>query len=300
MPRRLPRDFAAAALAACLVLPAGGCQFRPNPLHLSDDGPELGPAAVTADDDLASAPPDDLGAVPLAGDLQAPAVDLVSPCTRVDEPFARDAASTWTLMGDASIDAAGAGLQLTSLGFNVAGSAFYDVPLPAASFDARFQFRIADGSGADGLAFVVASAASANALTPFGNGILNAGYGLGYLGMDGFAVELDTFMNVGNGDPNANHVSLVRTSDGAHRLNGTPGTLALRSTSPRSAHIRLAGGHLTVDIDGTRAIDADLPADFALPAGAAFFGFTAAASALDDRHAVSDLHLTVGPAALCL
>ena len=128
-------------------------------------------------------------------------------------------------MGNASVDVSVGGLELTSLGHDVAGSAFYDDALPAGAFDATFNFRIADGSGADGLAFVVAEAASASALTLFGNGAVNAGYDVGYLGMDGFAIEIDNFMNVGNGDPNANHVSLVRTSDGTCLVSGTPASL---------------------------------------------------------------------------
>jgi hypothetical protein len=279
-------------LVALLPLAAAGCQFRPNPLY-SPPTADLAPATA-APDDLASPPITDLG----SSDAP-PASDLLSPCTRVTEPFAADAAARWALKGDASLDAALGGLQLTSLGYNVAGSAFYDGALPSAPFDATFKFRAADGSGADGLAFVVAKAASADALSPFGDGAVNAGYGLGYLGMDGFAVEIDTFMDVGNGDPNGNHVSLVRTSDGSHVLNGTPASLLLRSTSARTAHVRFTGTHLTVDIDGARTIDADLPSGFARPTGSVFYGFTGASSALNDRHAVSDLSLIVGPAGAC-
>jgi hypothetical protein len=281
-------------LVALLPLSAAGCQFRPNPLY-SPATPDLAPATAPASpDDLASPPTTDLGAADAA-----PASDLLSPCIRVTEPFAADASARWTVMGDASLDAPPGGLQLTSLGYNVAGSAFYDSALPSAAFDATFKFRAADGSGADGLAFVVAKAASPSALTPFGDGVVNAGYGLGYLGMDGFAVEIDTFMDLGNGDPNGNHVSLVRTSDGTHVLNGTPANLLLRSTSARTAHVRFTGTHLTVDIDGARTIDADLPSGFARPTGSVFYGFTSASSALNDRHAVSDLSLTVGAAGVC-
>jgi hypothetical protein len=271
---------------------AAGCQLRPNPSYIPS-WPDMAPVAVTAPDSQALPPPGDQ-ALPPPADLGASPVDLMSPCIRVSESFASDPAAHWTLMGDTSIDPPEGGLLLTSLGFNVAGSAFYDVALPASSFDARFTFRIGDGSGADGLAFVVAEASSVDALSPYGNGVLNAGYGLGYLGMAGFAIELDTFMNIGNGDPDGNHVSLVRTSDGAHLLSGTP-VKSLRSSTSRRAHIRLAGSHLTVEIDGDKTIDDDLPSGFAVPSGARYFGFTAASSVLDDHHSVSDLTLIVGP-----
>ena len=268
---------------------AAGCQFRPNPLYLPPTS-DLAPTAATppAPDDLSSPPATDLG---------APGNDLLSPCTHVSASFAAASVPDWSLMGDASLDAGG--LQLTSLGFNVAGSAFYGAAIASDAFDATFTFRISDGTGADGIAFVVARAASAGALAPFGNGALNEGYGLGYLGMDGFAIELDTFMDVGNGDPNGNHVALVRTSDGAHLLAGTPGSL-LRSSTAQSAHVRLTRTHVLVEIDGGKALDADLPGAFAMPSGPVFYGFTAASSSFTDRHAISDLSLVVGPAAICL
>ncbi|MDB4969046.1 MAG: hypothetical protein JWN44_4735 [Myxococcales bacterium] len=277
---------------ASMSLFAAGCQFRVNPDFVTQSA-DLAPT-----DDLASVY--DLStATDLGTSGPPPSADLSSPCTRVIESFAADASTRWTVMGDATLDPSHGAVQLTSLGFNVAGSAFYDRALPGGSFDATFTFRIADGAGADGLAFVFANAASAGALTPFGNGALNAGYGVGYLGMDGFAVELDTFMNLGNGDPNGNHVSLVRTSDGTHLLSSGTMNQSLRATASRVAHIRFNGVHLLVEIDGGKTIDADLPSGLKLPAGSLFFGFTAASSAVNDHHAVSDLTLILGPAATC-
>ena len=278
---------AVAVLAASSM--AAGCQFRPNPLFLpaTADLAPIAPPPPPPLDDLASPPPLDLG---------SPPNDLASPCTRVSATFADDPAARWSLMGDATVDAAG--LQLTSLGYNVAGSAFYDTAIASDAFDATFTFRMGDGSGADGLAFVVARATSAGALAPYGNGAINEGYGLGYLGMDGLAVELDTFMDVGNGDPNGNHVAVVRTSDGAHLLFASPGSL-LRSTASRTAHVRVTSTHVIVELDGDRALDADLPSGLSIPSGPVFFGFTAASSALNDRHGIRDLTLIVGPAATC-
>jgi hypothetical protein len=285
MTRRTNRLVAVAVYVASM---AAGCQFRPNPLF-SPATADLAPIAPPP------LPPDDLASPPTM-DLGSPATDLASPCTHVSASFANDPSSRWSIMGDATVDAGG--LQLTSLGYNVAGSAFYDVAIPSDAFDATFTFRMGDGSGADGLAFVVARATAASALAPYGNGAFNEGYGLGYLGMDGLAVELDTFMDVGNGDPNGNHVALVRTSDGAHLLFGTPGSL-LRSTASRTAHVRVTSTHVTVEVDGDRTLDADLPSGLAIPAGPVFFGFTSASSALNDHHGVRDLTLIVGPAATC-
>ncbi len=292
MSRRAPEAVAAVAVLAASL--ATGCQFRLNPDYLPPAG-DPAPGAVSPAADLSSAT-DDL-APPATTDLGALApADLSSPCTRIDEALTGDPGPRWSLMGDASAD--GSGLQLTSLGYNAAGSAFYAAALPSTSFDASFDFRIWDGSGADGLALVFARAPAANTLTPFGNGVVNAGYGLGYLGMDGFAVEIDTFLDVGNGDPSANHVALVRTSDGAHLVAASPAAL-LRSAGKRTAHVRLTATHLTIDLDGATALDAELPAAFVAPAAPVYVGFTAASSALDDHHTVSNLHLVAGPPGAC-
>src|SRR5262249_60462481 len=102
----------------------------------------------------------------------------------------------WRFLRDASYDTANNRLQLTSLNTEVAGSAFLTTPLATPAFDARFSFRIADGAGGDGMAFVFAKAARASDLVPFGNHQPGRGFGLGYLGMHGFAVQLATFKNV--------------------------------------------------------------------------------------------------------
>jgi hypothetical protein len=254
-------------------------------------------SAPAAPPDLAAAPPPaapdlgdeaDLGATP----------DLLSPCTRISDRFAADPTGRWALAGDASWDAAHQALQLTSVNFDVAGSAFWATPLYTPAFDARFDFRISDGSGADGLAFVFAKAASVGALVPFGNGQFNTGYGIGYLTMNGFAVELDTFPNFDRGDPNGNHVALVATASGTHLLTASPSS-SLHGNGTRVAHIRFDGRHLLIELDGVKILDADLPKTTTFVPDSYFFGFTAAAGGLTDHHAIGAFNLVVGPGDLC-
>jgi hypothetical protein len=307
------RALAAIASLGLVVSVAAGCHFSITPVNLdaAAGSPPITPASPSPDmapPQQQQPPPNVDMAVPPPGvlDMARPRVvdmakpdDLMSPCVHVTESFAADPTARWTLQGNATYDANNQRLQLTSPDNNAAGSAFYNEPLYTVAFDVRFNFRINDGGGADGMAFVLAHSGSTAGLGPFGNGVANTGYGLGYYGMDGFAVELDTFQNIGNGDPDNNHVGFMRTADGTHLLTGTPPTPALHSSTVRLAHVRFTGTHITVEIDGTKTIDADLPALTNFNPGSFYFGLTGASGGITDRHTVTNFDLTVGPANIC-
>jgi hypothetical protein len=274
------------------VFCASGCRFGVAALDghsASASGPDLALPQPQPDGG-----PDGPGVGPdlaLAPDLAA-AVDMASPCTTVNEIFDATASSRWVLAGNAALD--GKQLLLTTTDTNVAGSAFYKTALYTTGFDATFRFRLWDGSGADGLAFVFAKAPSAESLGVFGNGQVNTAWSLGYFGMNGFAIELDTYKNQNNGDPDNNHVGFMVTSNGTHLMTGSP-SQSLRSAGGHTAHIRFAAGHLRVDIDGNAAIDDDLPPAAVFLPDDYWFGFTGAAGGLTDHHTVSSLTLVVGP-----
>lgn len=115
-----------------------------------------------------------------------------------------------TLNGNAS--QVGNVLRLTSEAFFESGSAFNTTAITLAnntSFSTYFTFRISrpqfggsdsDGPGADGLVFVVQTAA---------NTVGGAGGGIGYTGIpNSLGVEFDTWDNgSGSGDVNGNHVN---------------------------------------------------------------------------------------------
>jgi hypothetical protein len=273
---------------SALLFFAAGCRFgvravetsSPTAVDMAMPPVEPSDGSVAALADLAGAP-----------DL-APPPDMASPCTTVTEDFMADAGTSWVLAGNAALD--GKALQLTTTDNNVAGSAFYDRSFFTSGFDASFKFRINDGSGADGVAFVFAKAASAAALGVYGNGEMNTAWGLGYYGMNGYAIELDTFKNTGNGDPDGNHVGFMLTSNGTHVLTGSP-TQSLRSSGVRSAHIRFTASHVHVDVDGAAVLDGDLPASVTFAPDNYWFGFTGASGGLTDHHQISGLTLVVGP-----
>jgi hypothetical protein len=282
-------------ISAVALLGSGatGCTFK---VPDGNPPPPLLGAGDLAVPDLSS--PLDLDGV--APDL-ATVPDLASnpACTRIDEDFAADPAATWTLAGSAKYDATVKRLQITPPSFGAAGSAFFSTKLHVPAFDARFKFYIGDGSGADGMAMVFAKAQAVTDLKPFGDGQSSDGYGLGYLGMEGFALELDTYKNGGNGDPNDNHVALTVAASGTHFLVGTAPSPPLRSASERSAHVRFDGHHFLVEVDDKPLIDADLPSTIVFMPDDYFIGFTGASGGLTDRHRVGPLSFVIGPPDVC-
>jgi hypothetical protein len=101
-------------------------------------------------------------------------------------------------------------LRLTSATPNNSGSAFSSATVNAAAFSTKFSFRITEPggtvtdcngeTGADGLVFVVQSVAS---------DIGGFGGGLGYAGITpSVGVEVDTWCNGENNDPNTNHLGI--------------------------------------------------------------------------------------------
>jgi hypothetical protein len=268
-----------------------GCNFEVGGLSQANHvlSPDLGVG------DLAAPPPPSS----LADLASLPDLELPPACTRVSETFDVDPSPRWALAGDASFDASAHVLQLTTTNIDVAGSAFFATAIFTPAFDVRFDFRIGDGTGADGMAFVFAKADSAAKLGPYGNGQLNSGWGLGYLNMDGFALELDTFKNSGNSDPDNNHVALMLASTGTHLLTASPPAPPLHASPSRSAHMRWTASHILVEIDGVKVLDEDLPPSIVFTPDQYWFGFTGAGGGFTDRHTVRDFNLVVGPAGVC-
>lgn len=275
-----------------LLMYAAGCRFEVQGNDASSGTPPAPDLAARADSAL------DAGAhgfVDAAG--SSTTTDASSPtCTLVSETFGASASTRWTLAGNAYLDPTSNELVLTTLHTNVAGSAFYDVPIYTQAFDATFTIGLLGGSGADGLALVFAKGTSAAGLGAYGNGVANTAWGLGYLGMDGWAVEFDTYKDSNNGDPDNNHVGYMDATTGKHWLTGSP-TETLHSETRRNVHVRFTGAHLLVAVDGVDVIDADVPVPFT--PDTYYFGFTGAAGGETDYHLISDFELMVGDPVTC-
>jgi glucose/arabinose dehydrogenase len=184
-----------------------------------------------------------------------------------------------TTNGNAS--KAGASLQLTPDANNQAGSAFYDQGFQIdgnSSFSTQFQFRLSGGngtSGADGFAFVFHNDnRGASALGAFGGNV-------GYSNINNsFAIEFDTYKN-GAGDPDANHLSLLRNGNVNTAVSNALTGIDLNSGAPMNAWIDYDGAtnqlNVYLSTTTTKPPTATLTQTIDLAAtlgNRAFFGFT--------------------------
>ena len=144
--------------------------------------------------------------------LLAPAaLILTSLSTHADFAYP-DFSSTAGLQLNGAAAVSGTALRLVPSVLNSGGSAFTAAQVPLGglnSFSTYFQFQITnpqgiideDGSGADGLVFVVQTV---------NNNVGGVGGGIGYAGINpSVGIEFDTYNNgVPAGDPSGNHVGI--------------------------------------------------------------------------------------------
>ena len=151
--------------------------------------------------------------------------------------FADFADVAWlTLNGD--VEQLSSILQLTPDEVSKAGSAFFSDAFHAsmlASFQTQFTFQINGGEqGSDGMAFVIHS----DPRGPEALGNDGGSLGFGVIGSQpqmaiapSVAVEFDTFRN--SGDPDDNHVGLIRNGEVMNHLSAVPAPFALNNGEPR-------------------------------------------------------------------
>jgi len=191
-------------------------------------------------------------------------------------------APSWTLDGNATFPSAGV-LKLTGLTRSVAGSSFFTVPLDSSRhLNVAFDATIGGGgtTGADGQTLVLADAAVAK---PTALGA--SGGGLGYSGIPGIAVALDTYK--GAVDPSNNFVGIANGTNGAvDRLFWLATSTAIPNLRTATRHIvvDVNGGVMTVKVDGTQVLSqaVTLPPNVLL-------GFTGATGWVLDNHQVSNV-----------
>src|SRR5262249_32164136 len=110
--------------------------------------------------DLAVEPPADLAQPPEPEpDLTAPP-DLTNPaCITIADDFDVEPFDRWSRGVSTIYDAQLKMIELNPPDDGRAGSLFFNVPVHLGVFDARFDFYMGDGQGADGMALVFAKAA---------------------------------------------------------------------------------------------------------------------------------------------
>ena len=197
-------------------------------------------------------------------------------------------AGGWTVNGTAAIS--GSALQLTASDATfAAGSAFFPTAVPSGYLDVSFDAAIGGGGGADGLTLALADPAGT---TPTSVGL--SGSGLGWSGINGVAVALDTFAN--GTDPSNNFVGVATGVDPANPANLTwkataTGVPDLRAAT-RHIQVHVALGQLTVSVDGVPVITTAVTLS-----PTTLIGFTGGSGLITDRHAVSNVVVTSAAAA---
>ncbi|MFF0473756.1 choice-of-anchor D domain-containing protein [Streptomyces sp. NPDC004284] len=185
----------------------------------------------------------------------------------------------WKYNGSAALS--GTSLVLTPAQPYLKGSAIQATAVPSARLRARFTATLSGGTGGDGLALLLLDATRATP-TALGGG----GGGLGFSGLAGAAVTLDTHRNTG--DPASNFVGVATGGSGTTlRYAATSSAVpALRTGSHVIDVSMTAAGRLVVLVDGTRIIDAAVT----LPRNV-LVGFSAATGGLTDRQVVTGVRI---------
>jgi len=193
------------------------------------------------------------------------------PAGVVDSP----AQGGWVDNGTATQE--GGTLQLTDATTpSSAGSAFFPTPVDANALSVSFTATIGGGSGADGMALVLADPSNGD------NDVGYAGGGLGFAGIVGTAVGLDTYPT--------DFVGIAQGSDPSDTL---PGWLAQTTAVPplrQGSHqvlVTVDNGTITVSIDGTQVLSTAV----SLPP-TVLVGFSGGDGSLTDAHDVSDVSIT--------
>ncbi len=192
------------------------------------------------------------------------------------------AAGGWQINGAASLlgGALGSQLQLTPVQAIVAGSAFWPTAIPSAGLAVSFDALLGGGTGGDGLALVLGDPAGGAVATSLGG----TGGGLGFAGIPGFAVALDTTM------PANNFVGLATNGGAGLTWLATSASVPSLRSASHHVDVAYAAGTLTVSLDGAPVITKAV----ALPPSL-LIGFSGGAGSLTDNHAVSNVTISSGP-----
>jgi hypothetical protein len=191
-------------------------------------------------------------------------------------------AGGWKLNGKATLS--GSTLYLTQATTGAHGSAFWPTQVSSQSLTINFDETIDAGSGADGLTLTLANPSAGATASSLGA----AGGGLGFSGIPGVAVALDTYKNSVN--PSANFVGITdgpaTKADLLHWLATSTNIGALRNAT-HHVTVTVDQGVLSVAVDGATVASSvvNLPANVLV-------GFTAGTGGLTDRHAVSNVSIS--------
>lgn len=191
--------------------------------------------------------------------------------------------ATWHFEGSALWDAANGWVELTRPLTDQAGTAFQTVSTVSADdVTIEFLFFASGGTGADGLSL---TALDADRMTGF---VGSTGGGIGYQGLPGWSIEVDTWHNPELGDPTAeDHVSFHL--DGDYTVLSWATLPEMEDGAWHAMSVVVSGVHVTAAIDGVTYLDFDAPRSLTFPA---YVGFTAATGSYTNFHLIDALVVT--------
>jgi hypothetical protein len=191
------------------------------------------------------------------------------------------ASGAWKFNGSAAMS--GSQLVLTPAAAQKVGSAVFSTPVASDGLTATFTASMGGGNGADGLTFALLDASSS---TPASMGV--GGGGLGFSGLKGVAVALDTYK--GYGDPASNFVGVATVGIGETlKYAATTSVVPNLRSGTHVVSVTVSAGTVNVAIDGIAALSTAVPIPASvLPA------FTSGTGGSFDRHAVSGVSITAG------
>jgi Glycosyl hydrolases family 39 len=178
----------------------------------------------------------------------------------------------WQRAGTGATTATTATLTTVAQQFS-AGSVYHAAAVPSAALDATFDATIGGGTGGDGMTFALLDPASTARVG-------GTGGGLGYSGLTGVAVTLDTFNNATNAAQSLIGVATAASGTTFTYAGSTTAVPALRAT--HRYQVKREGGNLVVSVDGTVVLRAAVT----LPANVVV-AFTAGTGNATDLHQVT-------------
>ncbi len=191
--------------------------------------------------------------------------------------------ATWNFEGTAQWDSTNSWVELTGPYTNQSGTAFQTAStVDASNVQVDFDFFASGGTGADGLSV---TAIDSTRMTSF---VGTSGGGLGYQGLPGWSIEVDTWYNGEHNDPTSeDHLSV--------HFDGNVNSPAVWATLPEMEDgnwhrmsVSVSGSWMTVSIDGVVYIDQDVPQVTSFPA---YVGFTAATGSVTNYHLIDALEV---------
>ncbi len=206
-----------------------------------------------------------------------------TPPTSVPDPTA----GGWQLNGSSALS--DTGLVLTTATQFQSASAFWPKAIDPQNMTVEYEATVGGGTGADGLAMVIADPSRGAAPTSLGV----EGGGLGFSGIPGDAIALDEYQ-----DPGAPSDNFLGLSDGPASPS-TPNVLEWLATANLAAPIQnatnrvrvvTANGNIAISVNGLELVEGAL----ALPS-TAYLGFSAGTGGLDNRHEISNLLVNLEP-----